>query len=86
VTSQIGLVPTVVVALMLDASSSSFDWLGLIRIVLMTLGGLVVVAIVTIVAIAIISGIMGILGKLKGKGNDGQRSETERRDPGRRAR
>ena len=41
------------------------DWLGVVRTVMMVLGGLVVIAIVLIVAIAIISGVMGMIGKLR---------------------
>jgi hypothetical protein len=41
------------------------DWFGVVRTVMMVLGGLVVIVLVLIVAIAIISGVMGMIGKLR---------------------
>ena len=46
---------------------SATDWFGILRTVMMVLGGLVVIALVLIVAIAIISGVMGMIGKLRRK-------------------
>ena len=46
---------------------ASPDWLGVVRMVMMVLGGLVVIAIVLIVAIAIISGVIGMIGNLRRK-------------------
>jgi hypothetical protein len=43
----------------------SNDWFGILRVVMMVLGGLVVIAIVLIVMIAVVSGIMGMAGKLR---------------------
>ena len=43
------------------------DWFGIVRTVMMVLGGLVVVAIILVVAIAIVSGVLGMIGRLKGK-------------------
>ncbi len=43
------------------------DWIGMLRTVMMVLGGLVVMAIVLVVAVAVISGVMGMLGKLRRK-------------------
>jgi hypothetical protein len=43
------------------------DWFGIVRTVMMALGGLVVIALVLIVAVAIISGLMGMIGKLRRK-------------------
>ena len=43
-------------------------WFGVIRTVMMALGGLVVIAIVLIVTVAIVSGVTGMIGKLKRKG------------------
>ena len=45
------------------------DWFGIIRTVMMVLGGLVVVAIVLTVAVAVIAGVSGMIGKIKGKGS-----------------
>ena len=62
----------VVVAIIMAFGMSGFsrpDWLGMLRTVMMVLGGLVVIAIVLVVAIAVISGVMGMIGKL------GKRSE-----------
>ena len=44
---------------------ASPDWFGVVRMVMMVLGGLVVIAIVLIVAIAIISGVLGMIGNLR---------------------
>ena len=41
------------------------DWFGVVRTVMMVLGGLVVTAIVLIVAVAVISGVMGMIGNLR---------------------
>jgi len=41
------------------------DWFGMIRTVMMVLGGIVVIIIVLVVAIAIISGVMGMIGNLR---------------------
>ncbi len=41
------------------------DWFGMLRTVMMVLGGLVVIAIVLVVSVAIISGVMGMIGKLR---------------------
>jgi len=43
------------------------DWFGILRTVMMVIGGLVVVAIILIVAVAIISGVMGMVGRLRGR-------------------
>ncbi len=43
------------------------DVFGILRTVMMILGGLVVIAIVLVVAIAVISGVMGMIGKLRKK-------------------
>jgi hypothetical protein len=41
------------------------EWFGVVRTIMMVLGGIVVVAIVLIVAVAITSGVMGMLGRLR---------------------
>ena len=41
------------------------DWFGILRMVMMVLGGLVVITLVLIVAIAIISGVIGMIGNLR---------------------
>jgi len=46
---------------------ASPNWFGLVRMVMMVLGGLVVIAIVLIVAVAVISGVMGMIGNLRQK-------------------
>jgi hypothetical protein len=43
------------------------DWYGIFRVVMMTVGGLVVIALVLIVMVAVISGVMGMIGRLKKK-------------------
>jgi len=43
------------------------DWFGVVRTVMMALGGVVVIAIVLVVSVAIISGVMGMLGRLRKK-------------------
>ena len=43
------------------------DWLGIVRSVMMVLGGLVVIVLVLIVAVAVISGVMGMIGNLRKK-------------------
>ena len=40
------------------------DWFGVVRTVMMALGGVVVIAIVLVVSVAIISGVMGMIGRL----------------------
>jgi uncharacterized protein involved in cysteine biosynthesis len=45
------------------------DWFGVLRTVMMVLGGVVVIATVLVVAIAVISGVIGMMGNL------GKRSE-----------
>ena len=60
----------IVAATTLDFRSSWVsmpDWIGMLRTVMMVLGGLVVMAIVLVVAVAVISGVMGMLGKLRRK-------------------
>lgn len=47
--------------------SGSPDWLGLVRTVMMTLGGLVVIAIILVVAVAVVSGVLGMAGRLRKK-------------------
>ena len=57
---------TAAVILMFGWSWGAFpDWLGVVRILMMVLGGMVVIAIVLIVAIAVISGVMGMIGNLR---------------------
>jgi len=41
------------------------DWFGVVRTVMMALGGVVVIAIVLVVSVAIISGVMGMIGRLR---------------------
>ncbi len=41
------------------------NWFGILRAVMMAVGGLVVIAIVLVVAVAVISGVMGMIGNLK---------------------
>lgn len=41
------------------------DWFGMVRTVMMVLGGTVVIIIVLVVAIAIISGVMGMIANLR---------------------
>lgn len=41
------------------------DWFGVLRTVMMALGGVVVIAIVLVVSVAIISGVMGMIGRLR---------------------
>ncbi len=41
------------------------NWIGIFRAVMMTLGGLVVIAIVLVVAVAVISGVIGMVGNLR---------------------
>lgn len=55
---------TVVVVALTWSAAASPDWFGVIRAVMMVLGGIVVVAIVLIVAVAIVSGVMGMIGRL----------------------
>lgn len=47
------------------SSGSMPDWIGMLRTVMMVLGGLVVIAIVLVVAVAVISGVMGMIGGLR---------------------
>ena len=61
------MVTVVVVALTWSAAALP-DWFGMMRTVMMMLGGIVVVAIVLIVAVAIISGVMGMVGRLRKRG------------------
>jgi len=54
-----------------SASAMSWDWggfpnwFGILRAVMMALGGLVVIAIVLVVAVAVISGVIGMVGNLR---------------------
>ena len=41
------------------------NWFGIFRAVMMTLGGLVVIALVLVVAVAVISGVVGMIGNLR---------------------
>lgn len=41
------------------------DWLGIVRSVMMVLGGLVVIVLILVVAIAVVSGVMGMIGNLR---------------------
>lgn len=67
----VGSLPVVVATVLVFGLNwaSMPDVLGILRKVMMILGGLVVIAIVLVVAIAIISGVMGMIGRL-GKRND----------------
>ena len=40
-------------------------WFGVLRTVMMALGGVVVIAIVLVVSVAIISGVLGMIGRLR---------------------
>ncbi|MEX1309133.1 MAG: hypothetical protein AB1Z65_01815 [Candidatus Sulfomarinibacteraceae bacterium] len=60
------MVTVVVVALTLGVAAFP-DWFGMIRTVMMMLGGIVVVAIVLVVAVAIVSGVLGMIGRLRKK-------------------
>ena len=59
--------------LLLAAHAADVGWdrlalpslFGILRSVMMVLGGLVVIAIILIVAVAIVSGVMGMIGKLR---------------------
>ena len=51
------------------AGLSFADLYGVLRTVMMVLGGFVVVAIVLVVAVAIISGVLGMVGRLRKPGN-----------------
>jgi hypothetical protein len=50
------------------SSASAPDWYGILRGVMMVVGGLVVIALVLIVMVAVISGVMGMIGRLKKRG------------------
>ena len=41
------------------------DWFGVLRTVMMVVGGIVVVAIILVVSVAIISGVLGMIGRLR---------------------
>jgi amino acid transporter len=47
------------------SGSASPDWFGVLRTVMMVLGGIVVIAIVLVVSVAIISGVLGMIGRLR---------------------
>jgi hypothetical protein len=47
------------------SSGRALDWFGVLRTVMMVVGGLVVLGLVLVVSIAVISGIMGMIGKLR---------------------
>ena len=55
---------TVVVVTLTWSAAASPDWFGLVRTVMMVLGGIEVVAIGLIVAVAIVSGGRGLIGRL----------------------
>jgi hypothetical protein len=71
-TLSTGITSPLVVTALVSALGSSFaalpDLYSVLRGVMMTLGGLVVIAIILVVAIAIISGILGMIGKLRKRG------------------
>jgi choline-glycine betaine transporter len=46
-------------------TAAARDWFGVLRAVLMVLGGFVVVAITLVVGVAIVSGVLGMVGRLR---------------------
>jgi len=59
------LIATALVVALSWSAATLPDWFGMIRTVMMVLGGIVVIIIVLVVAIAIISGVMGMIGNLR---------------------